>query len=87
MKKVEVQMVEQPVDDFIVFDNLMQADSDIAGDNQPVKARKETGRERRYAQANATGELYQPTGLSDVKARALKAGERFNVLFNAKITS
>lgn len=80
-------MAEQREDDFIVFDNLVQANSDIAGDNQPVKARKETGRESRYAQANAIGEPYRPTDLGDVKARAIKAGERFNVLFNTETSS
>jgi hypothetical protein len=79
-------MIEQNTDDLIVFDNLVQANSDIAGDNLPVKARKETGSERKYAQANASGELYRPKDLSDVKARAQEAGKRFNVLFNAETT-
>ncbi len=73
--------------DIIVFDNLVQAVSDIAGDNQPVKARKETVRETSYAQANASGEPYRPTGLNDVKDRAIKAGTRFKVLFNAEKSS
>ena len=77
----------QTEDDFIVFDNLVQADNVIAGDNQPVKARKVTKREHGYAQANASGEPYRPTDLDDVKSRAIKAGERFNVLFNARTTS
>lgn len=64
--------------DFIVFDNLVQAATDIAGDNQPVKARKENVRESKYAQANASGEPYRPKNLKDVKARAIKAAERFN---------
>lgn len=77
----------QTEDDFIVFDNLVQADNVIAGDNKPVKARKVTKREHRYAQANASGEPYRPTDLGDVKSRAIKAGERFNVLFKARTTS
>jgi hypothetical protein len=77
-------MAKQKDNNFIVFDNLVQAASDIAGDNQPVKARKETIGESRYAQANASGEPYRPSGLSDVKIRAIKAGERFNILFSTE---
>ncbi len=77
-------MAEPREDDFIVFDNLVQAASDIAGDNQPVRARKETGKENKYAQENASGEPYRPTDLDDVKDRAIRAGERFNVLFNTE---
>ncbi len=80
-------MAEQSVDEFIVFDNLVQAVSDVAGDNQPVKARKETATENRYVQGNAIGEPYRPTDLEDVKDRAIKAGRRFNVLFNAETLS
>jgi len=74
-------MAKQKENDLIVFDNLVQAASDIAGDNQPVRARKEAGKESRYAQENASGEPYRPKDLSDVKTRAIMAGERFNVLF------
>ena len=66
-------------DNFIIFDNLVQADSHIAGDNQPVIARREVGRP--YAQENASGEPYRPTGLADVKLRAEIAGDQFNRFF------
>ncbi|MDA8172135.1 MAG: hypothetical protein M0Z48_09965 [Nitrospiraceae bacterium] len=74
-------MEERREDDFIVFDNLVQAASDIVGDNQPVKARKESGKESKYVQENASGEPYRPAGLEDVRARAQQAAERFNALF------
>ncbi len=80
-------MAEPNLDEFIEFDNLVQAVRDVAGDNQPVRARKETAKESRYAQENAIGEPYRPTDLEDVKDRAIKAGRRFNVLFNTETLS
>lgn len=69
---------------YIEFDNLVQADSNVAGKSQPVRAEKTSGSIRKYAQANASGELYQPTGLDDVMARAQKAGKRFRKTFSDK---
>ncbi len=74
-------MVEQKEEDYIKFDNLVQADSDVAGKNVPVKARKEAEKERKYAQANAKGELYVPKDFDDVATRAENAGNRFKRLF------
>ena len=56
-------------DNYIVFDNLVQANADIAGEFLPVKARKES----------PSGEPYRLGGLKDVTARATAAGERFRL--------
>jgi hypothetical protein len=78
--------MENKDEDFIVFDNLVQADSTIAGDDLPVKARKAAGSERQYAQANASGEPYRPADLNDVQTRAVASGKRFNNLFDTETT-
>ena len=72
-------MERQEDSGLIVFDNLVQADNNITGDNQPVKARREAGRS--YAQENASGEPYRPNGLEDIKVRAEVAGDRFKHFF------
>lgn len=69
---------------YIEFDNLVQADSNVAGKSQPVRAEKESGNVRKYAQANASGKLYQPTDLKDITARAQRAGKRFRAIFSDK---
>ena len=74
-------MEEQREGEFITFSNLIQASPDIAGDSHPVKARKESIRENKYAQENAVGEPYRPRDLGEVKERAIRAAERFNALF------
>ncbi len=74
-------MEERREEDFIVFDNLVQAAPDIAGDSQPVRARKEARVESKYAQENAAGELFLPENLNAVKERAVQAGRHFNSLF------
>ncbi len=63
--------------DYIVFDNLVEIGVD--GKSSPLKVQKETGSQ--YAQPNASGDLYQPSSLEEVKERAEKAGKRFNELF------
>lgn len=62
------------MENVIVFDNLRQADSEIAGQTQPVKAMCPV---ESFSQSNAKGVLYQPTSLEDVSCRAREAGARF----------
>lgn len=64
--------------DVIVFDNLLQADSEVAGQTQPVKAIRPG---ECFHQKNAKGTLYRPTKLEDVSLRAQQAGDRFRTLF------
>ena len=77
-------MSDQNDDNYIVFDNLVQADSQIVGANQPVKAVKVSGGDEPYAQINAEGELYRPSNLDDVADRANSAGDQFINRFKLK---
>jgi len=70
-------------EDYIVFDNLVQADSDVAGKSQPVRAEEKTSG-KMYAQANTSGELYRPADLNEVSMRAKEAGKRFLDMFKKK---
>jgi len=69
---------------YIVFDNLVQADSNVVGKNQAVKA-EEKPNGKMYAQENSHGKLYQPADLNEVSVRAKEAGKRFlSLLENTK---
>jgi len=63
----------------IVFNNLRQADGEIAGQTQTVKAIWPVP--EHFNQPNAKGELYRPTKLEDITMRAQKAGARFCEMF------
>lgn len=65
--------------DVIEFDNLRQANSEIAGQTLPVKAVWPVVES--FSQPNAKGLLYQPNSLEDVSNRAQAAGERFRAMF------
>ena len=65
----------------IIFDNLIQANSDIVGQTQAVKAVPPiTGH---FVQPNAKGSLYRPANLEDISTRAHKAGDKFCKMFSA----
>ena len=67
----------------IVFDNLVQADSDVVGKSQPVRAKEKTSG-KMYTQAEASGELYRPADLNEVGVRAQEAAKRFKSMFKNK---
>jgi len=75
--------MEKSSESYIVFDNLVQADSNVAGKSQPVRAEEKTSG-KMYAQVNASGELYRPADLSEVSTRAQEAGKRFQSVFKDK---
>jgi hypothetical protein len=59
----------------IVFDNLVQADNFITGDTIPVKIR------RKHVKKPTHTELYCPTNLKNVKARAKSSANTFKRTF------
>jgi hypothetical protein len=63
----------------ITFDNLRQANSEIAGETQTVKALLPVV--EHFSQPNAKGSLYLPNNLDDVSARARATAERFRAMF------
>ena len=63
----------------ISFDNLRQANSEIAGESKAVKALWPVT--EHFSQPNAKGELYRPEGLEDITKRAREAGARFCEIF------
>lgn len=63
----------------IVFDNLMQANGEVAGATQQVKAVWPVVES--FSQPNAKGVLYQPDNLEDISSRARAAGARFRAMF------
>jgi hypothetical protein len=66
----------------ITFDNLRQADREIAGQTQSVKAIWPVA--EHFSQPNAKGELYQPKSLEDITDRAKKSATRFCEMFQQK---
>lgn len=75
--------MKKPEESYIIFDNLVQADSNVAGKSQPVRAEEKTSG-KMYAQTNASGELYRPADLNEVGARAQEAAKRFKSMFKNK---
>lgn len=68
------------IENFITFDNLLQADSEIAGKTQRIKAVRPNELNEHYEhfiQPNCKGVLYRPKTLEDVSERAKASGERF----------
>ena len=65
----------------ITFDNLKQANSEIAGETQTVKALLPVVVVEHFSQSNAKGSLYLPNSLEDVSARACATAERFCEMF------
>lgn len=63
----------------IVFDNLMQANAEVAGQTQRVKAAWPMAES--FIQPNAKGVLFQPDDLKAVSGRACEAGARFRAMF------
>lgn len=63
----------------IVFDNLMQANAEVAGQTQRVKAAWPTAES--FIQPNARGVLFQPNDLNAVSGRAHEAGAKFRLMF------
>lgn len=69
------------MENIIIFENLSQACSEIAGQILPVKAIWPVT--EHFSQPNAMGELYRPKNLEDIRERANQAGASFKAMFNA----
>lgn len=69
--------------EFVIFDNLRQADNQIAGQTRAIKAVRPTA--AHFSQPNAKGALYFPGNLEDVAARADKAADRFCEMFQSAL--
>lgn len=63
----------------ITFDNLIQANSEIAGQTQAVKAIAPTA--EHFTQPNCKGSLYRPKDLEAISDRARSTGARFCEIF------
>lgn len=66
-------------DKVIIFDNLRQANSEIAGQTQAVKAIMPTA--EHFTQPNCKGSLYRPDNLEDISVRARMTGAHFSEMF------
>ena len=66
-------------DNVITFDNLRQADSEIAGQTKAVKTIMPTA--EHFTQPNCKGLLYRPKNLKSISARARLTGARFREMF------
>ena len=66
-------------ENFIVFDNLLQADDQVAGQTNRIKAVRPN---EHFTQPNCKGVLYRPKTLEEVSKRATRSGERFIKMFS-----
>lgn len=68
----------------IVFDNLVQPNTEIAGQDLPAKPVKAIWPVMgHFTQPNAKGELYRPSSLDELSLRAQADGEEFRSMFQA----
>jgi hypothetical protein len=66
-------------DNVITFDNLRQADSEIAGQTKAVKTIMPTA--EHFTHPNCKGSLYRPESLGSISERARITGARFREMF------